>query len=417
MRIITPGETRTRVRRRPTFPLWGTMKPFGLYPVMATPVLPGETLTSMNLKRRVLSLPVRNPLLGAWLETWVVYVKLTDMDEALATMFLSTDADDTDYVAAASSDRYFTRAGQIDYIQRAVNAVWWHYFRDETEETPQTIDGVPMVKRRWFDWTHNLSFTPDTMDVAELPSNPEGQLTGMDIMSMMGMSEITYEKYLQQYGVSSSAAAKTLRAPEILRYSQQWVTPVNQIDPTTGAPSSAWSWSEDLKAEKPKRFDEPGFLVVLSACRPKMFTDALRYSFVGNLWGIADFFPVYNLDNPAAGVKEIKTDDPAFADAFGPDGASALSMLYDHRDLLSHGEQFVNDWTTSPYHVAMVTTQRAATEAAIPQNLRGQYPSLTDVNNLFLESQAETPRDSHRRLYYEGLCAVEITGHVKDTTL
>ena len=123
--------------------------------------------------------------------------------------------------------------------------------------------------------------------------------------------------------MSSAAAAKTLRAPEILRYSQQWVVPTNQIDPTTGAPSSAWVWSEDMKADKPKRFDEPGFLVLLSCVRPKMFSDAMRYSFVGNLWGIADFFPVYNLDNPAAGVKEIKTDDRAFSDNFGPDGVSS----------------------------------------------------------------------------------------------
>lgn len=417
MRIITPGETRTRVRRRPSFPMFGTMRPFGLYPLMATPVLPGETLTSMQLKRRVLSLPVRNPLMGAWLETWLVYVKLTDMDEALAAMFLTNDADDTEFEATASSDRYFTRQGQIAYIERAVRAVWHHYFRDESETTPHTLDGVPMVKRRSFDWTHNLSFTPAGMDLEELPSNPEGQLTGMDIMSMMGMSEITYEKYLQQYGVSSAAAAKTLRAPEILRYSQQWVVPTNQIDPTTGAPSSAWVWSEDMKADKPKRFDEPGFLVLLSCVRPKMFSDAMRYSFVGNLWGIADFFPVYNLDNPAAGVKEIKTDDLALSDNFGPDGGSSLSLLYDHRDLLSHGEQFINNWSTTPYFVPKVTTQRAATVGADPQELRGQYASLQDVQNMFVESQAETPRQSHMGCFYEGLCAVEITGHVKDTTL
>jgi len=416
MQIITPGETRKRVRRNPSFPLAGTMKPFGLYPVMATPVLPGETLTEFRLRRRILSLPVKHPLIGAWMETWLVFVKLTDIDHALAQMFLTMDADPTDFLAGSSSDRFFTRTGQVDYIKLATQTIWHHYFRDESETTAPTIDGVPMVKRRWYDWAHNLSFTPDTLVVDDLPSNPEGQLTGMDIMSMMGMSEMTYEKYLQQYGVSKKAAEATLNAPEILRYSQAWTTPTNQVDPVTGAPSSAWTWSEDLKADKPKRFDEPGFLIVLSAVRPKMFTDALRYSMVGNLWGFADFFPSYNLSDPAAGIKEILTDDHVFADAFGPNGEDALSLLYDHRDLLTRGEQFVNDWS-GPYTLPLVSTQRAPDDTTSIQTLRGMYPSEANINGLFMEDLEGAPVDARRRLYYEGICELQITGHVKDTTL
>lgn len=416
MRIITPGETRKRVRRSPSFPLAGTMKPFGLYPLMATPVLPGETMTEFRLRRRLLSLPIRHPLVGAWLETWVVYVKLTDIDHALAQMFLTLDANPSAFQASGSSDRFFTRAGQVDYIRLATQAVWDHYFRDESETSAPTIDGVPMVKRRWYDWTHNLAFTPASMDVTQLPSNPEGQLTGMDIMSLMGMTEMSYEKYLQQYGVSQQAAEATLNAPEILRYSQAWTTPTNQVDPVTGSPSSAWTWAEDLKADKPKRFDEPGFLIVLSAVRPKMWSDALRYSFTGNLWGFADFFPAYNLTDPAAGVKEVMSDDAAFLDAFGPDAPSALSMLYDHRDLLTRGESFVNDWG-GPYRLPIITTQRAPNTSATVQTLRGLYPSEADVNALFLEHTETVPDDARRRLYYEGICEVQITGHLKDTTL
>lgn len=416
MRIVTPGEVRTRVRRNPSFALAGTMKPFGLYPVICSPVLPGETLTDFRLRRRTISLPIVHPLVGAWLETWLVYVKLTDIDHALAEMWLSTDMLTTGFTASASSDRYFTRAGQIAYIQKATECVWHHYFRDESESNYQTIDGVPMVKRRWYDWTHNLSFTPDDLDVEALPSNPEGQLTGMDIMSMMGMTEMSYEKYLQQYGVSKRAAEATLNAPEILRYSQTWTTPVNQIDPVSGAPSSAWSWSDDLKAEKPKRFNEPGFIIVLSSIRPKLFTDAIRYSMNGNLWGFADFFPSYTLSDPAAGIKEIHSDDPAFHDDFGPDDESALSMLYDHRDLLSRGEQFINDWN-GPYRLPVTSGQRAASEAATMQQLRGLYPTLSDINGLFVENAESSPNEARRRAYYEGIAEMQITGHVKDTTL
>lgn len=418
MQIVTPGQTRTRVRRSPSFPLAGTFKPFGLYPVMATPVLPGETMESFQMKRRVISMPIRHPLFGCWLETWLVYVKLTDIAPELATMFLSQDMATTGFTAGSSSDRFFVRAGQIDYLRLAVNKIWDHYFADESEKgvAPPTIDGVPLVKRRAYDWTHNLMFTPDDLVVEDLPSNPEGQLTGLDLATMMGMSELTYSKYLQQFGVSSQSAAVVQSAPEILRYTQGWVTPVNQIDPSSGAPSSAWAWSDDVTSDKAKRFDEPGFLICLQSARPKMLTDALRYSYLGNMWGFADFFPSYNLADPAAGIKQVMSDDPAFLDAFGPDGGSALGMLYDHRDILSRGEQFVNDWA-GPYRLPTISTQRAPTDTTPVQTIRGLYPSEADVNAIWTEATAETPNDARRRFYYEGIASVTIRGHVKDTTL
>lgn len=416
LRVVQTGETRTRVTRKPTFPIFGKVKPFGLYPVMCTPVLPAETLQEFEMKARHISMPIRNPLVGAWLEQWLVYVKLTDIDHALAQMFISNDHPTTGFTASASSDRYFTRAGQIDYIRMATETVWKSYFADDGE-VMQTIDGVPLIRRGNVDWTQNLMFTPDDLVVDDLPSNPEGQLTGIQIMALAGMSEITYEKYLQQYGVSQAATASMEHKPEILRYSRSWVTPVNQIDPATGAPSSAWAWSGTLKNEKPKRFEEPGFLVLLQAVRPKMFSDALRYSVCGNLWGFADFFPAYNLTDPAAGIKEIMSDDPAFLDAFGPDAESAESILYDHRDILNHGEQFINSYGDNPYHVPLITTQRVTSGDNAHQLMRGLYPSLTDVNNLFATSALETPVESGRCVYYEGICEATIRGHVRDTTL
>lgn len=416
LRVVQPGETRTRVTRKPTFPIAGVMKPFGLYPVMATPVLPGETLQEFEQKSRQISMPVQHPLVGAWMEQWLVYVKLTDIDHQLAQMFISNDHPTAGFTATASSDRYYTRQGQIDYIRRCTEATWQAYFADEGEQI-RYIDDVPMIKRSNVDWTQNLMFTPDDLIVEDLPSNPEGQLTGMQIMALAGMSEISYEKYLQQYGVSQSETAQMMGKPEILRYSRQWTTPVNQIDPATGAPSSAWAWAGTLKNEKPKRFDEPGFLVLFQAVRPKLFTDALRYSVVGNLWGFRDFFPAYNLTDPAAGIMEIQTDDLAFADVFGPDGAAALGILYDHRDILSHGEQFVNTRTDSPYRVPMISSQRALSESQPIQDMRGQYPSLADINALFHESTKPTPVEARRFIYYEGICECTIRGHVKDTTL
>ena len=50
---------------------------------------------------------------------------------------------------------------------------------------------------------------------------------------------------------------------------------------------------------------------------PKMFSDAFEATRVGGMWGFADWFPSYNLSDPAAGIIEINADDPAFVSGFG----------------------------------------------------------------------------------------------------
>jgi len=415
--IVQPGETRTRVSRSPNFPLAGTMKPYGLYPAMITPVLPGETLTEFEIKRRVLSMPVRHPLVGAWLETWLCYIKLTDIDTELAQMFVSNSMPTTGYVAPTTNKRTFTKSGQIDWVGMCLRAVWDAYFADADEqgEAPPMIDGVPMRGRKNVDWAHNLMFTPAGITPEELPSNVEGQLTGMQIMAMAGMTELTYEKYLQQYSVTPRETAALKGKPEIIRYIPSWTTPSNAVDAATGAPSSAWAFSDGFRADKAHRFAEPGFLMVVQSVAPKMWSDAFDASRVGEMWGFADWFPSYNLTDPAAGIIEIDADNPAFVAGFG---AAAQKVLVDHRDLLSRGEAFVNHgWDDGPYRLPRITTQRTAAGAASLQTLRGKYPSLDDVNQLFTESSQAVPNDKRRCLYYEGIAQLTIRGHVKDTTL
>ena len=418
LEIVQPGTPRTRKKRSPQFPIAGTMKPFGLYPLWATPVLPGETVNSAETKYRLISMPVRHPLVGAWFETWLVYVSLTDLDTAFAQMFISEDVSPTPYQASADQARYFTKAGQVQYIKLAMDSIVRNYFRDEDEPNPltRTIDGVHMAKRQSMDWAQNLMFKPTSLDATLLPSAlpPSGSYTPLEIMRLAGMSEITYEKYLMQYGVVQKEAMKEARIPEILRYTRDWTVPTNSIEPTTGRPSSAFAWSNTIKAEKPKRFDEPGFLVMVGCMRPKMFDNTLRGSMVGELWGFGDFFPVYNLEDPAAGLKVIDAAHKVLNINTAAQPAGTDPLVYDHRDLLTHGEAFVNDWS-GPYPLPTITTRSLADGAALA-DLRGQYPSAANINAIFVESEQGTPSDARMRLFYEGIAEVEITGHIVDTT-
>lgn len=392
-----------RVSRKPNFPIVGTVRPYGLYPLMAAPVLPGETLQSFTSKIRLLSMPVKHPLSGAWMETWLVYVKFTDLDRELGQSFISDAVDNTAWLADADSNRFFTAAGQIDWIRKAVERIHSAYFVHDGE-TPRTIDGVPQVKLNNISWYQNMMFKPADAPVPTTDASDQYQhLQAWQMLQQMQMTELTYEKYLETYGVRS--VRENVGDPEILRFSRSWTQPVNTIEPTTGAPSSAWAWSDEIKMDKPKRFDEPGFIVQIATVRPKMLQSNIAHSMLGNMWGFSDWYPSYNLQDPTAGVRSILGNDPVFAASAGGTGTDEL--IYDHRDILSHGEQFVNT-DDHPYPVPMSSGMSVASGSE-PEDNRGEYCTVGDVDDLFIG-------ETNKVCYYEGISSCVISGHVTDTT-
>lgn len=407
IQVQQPGMGKKRHTRTPNFPVLGTMRPFGLYPIMAHPVLPGETLKSFRLKWRTISMPIKHPLAGCWLEVWLCYVKLTDLDRDLGNMFISENYSTDGYLCSTSNDRYFTKAGQIDWVKLCAERVHDAYFLDDSE-TPREIDGVRQTKINSKSWMQNLMFKPadDPLDTTDI-HDAYHEMNQYMMMQQMGMSELTYENYLNQYGVRSIGTAEG--DPEILRYAPAWTLPVNTVEPTTGAPSSAWVWSSEIKADKDKRFSEPGFIIALASYRPKMYSSKQRYSFSGNLWGFQDWYPAYNLQDPAAGIRDLLTNDPVFPSGFRTDAGDA-TLIYDHRDLLSHGEQFVNNFDELPYDSPFYADQRA-NDADDTAKIRGEYADQTSLNDLFV-STTQTDRVA----YYEGIASCTIAGHITDST-
>lgn len=406
LQVVSASNPRTRVRRTPNFPIAGIMKPYGLYPIMAHPVLPGETLNSAKCKWRVLSRPIKHPLAGAWLESWFVYVKFTDIDRELGNMFVSDAFSSTGYTAGADNLRTFTANGKIDWVQMCLKRFHEAYFVHENE-TPRTLDGVKQVKLNSRSWMANAMFRPaevavDTSDTFD----QQAQLTAYQMMQMMSMSELTYEKYLQQFGVQSIRTS--IGEPEILRFARSWIVPTNVINPADGTPASAWVWSDEMELAKDKRFDEPGFVVQFACIRPKMFAKYQKFSIVGNLWGFSDFFPIYNADDPSASVRVLMTGDTVF-DAAANGAESSDEMFYDHNDVLNHGEQFVNALVADmPYALPQATVPNLLAAGA-PEDMRGEYCTSTDIDALFVGSGA-----SDKFCFYEGITQLSIAGHVKD---
>lgn len=183
--VIQPGAARKRFHRRPNFPIAGSMRPFGLYPIMCHPVLPGETLKSASSKWSVVSQPLVNPFAGAWLESWLFYVKLTDLDRDLGQMFISDTYSTTGWVrTAAANSVIFTPQNGIDWIGKCLLRVHEAFFLSEGE-TPVFFGSngaLPKVKLNNRAWYQNLMFEP-----AEAALDVTGERDHLEQMSAWQM--------------------------------------------------------------------------------------------------------------------------------------------------------------------------------------------------------------------------------------
>lgn len=406
IQVVQPGQNKKRMTRTPNFPIVGACKPFGLYPTFFHPVLPGETLSQAVTKQTLVSSPVKSPLCGCWLETWMFYVKLTDIDRNLSAMFISNDLASTTYEAVADRPRYFTKAGQIDWCYLASEVIHNHFFLDE-DESPLTIDGVHKIKRIVKDFTESgiKTSADDGLPEPSAQEDVQDQLTAYMAMRQMGMASLSYEDYLKTYGVQTVQVEEG--EPEMLSYRRYWTLPSNTIDPTDGSPSGAWYWRIDEKSEKNYRFKEPGFIVAMQAVRPKVFDSTQVASFNGELWGFSDWFPSYTLHDPSAGIKKFAVDGNPVFDQVG-EGTNTYDLWFDHRDFLSYGEQFINGASRLDYPS---TFYRSFADGASPQQVRGQYVSDVHIADLFVSVTA-----SDQFVDYEGLASLNIKGHIQDNT-
>ncbi len=163
-----------------------------------------------------------------------------------------------------------------------------------------------------------------------------------------------------------------------------------------------------MKLDKDKRFNEPGFIIQLACVRPKMYNKYIKHTMIGKMWGFSDWYPAYALTNPQAGIKKLTTLDALFDPLWnGAEGSAGL--LYDVRDLLSHGEQFVND--TAPAHPLPMHTGMSGLAASDPALMRGEYCDDQAIQDLFVGTSA-----SSEKCVYEGITSLTIAGHVTDTT-
>lgn len=383
-------------------------KPFTLQPVCIAPVLPGETLKNALFQSRVVSEPIKNPLVGWWVEYYWFYVKHRDLagSALFQQMMIDPGVSMASQVVAGAELKMYRHTNKIDWLGQCMDAIVSNYFRGEGD-APADIDGLPVVGingNSLFD-SAMLSSALATNDfnidlnanATITASEAERALVQWQFLKANNLMTMSYEDYLRTYGVSVEDP-ETVARPELLRYIREWSYPTNTVEATTGVPSSALSWAISERMDKDRFFKEPGFIVGVTTTRPKVYFSLQRTAGVNLLDDAYAWLPALMRDDPATSLKRLASN----ADSIITTAGSAEFVL-DIRDLFLYGDQFVNfdidAGTADGSYVAMPTT-----------GLERRYPVEADINALFVGG---TPTALVKQ---DGVARFSILGHLDEQT-
>lgn len=347
--VVSDVARSPRRMRRPTHPFQVQAPPYAICPFLLAPVLPGETLKNLMFQSRAVSDPVKSPLIGWWLEHYVFYVKHRDLAERDQLVQMMVDAawlaDPVEDLVA--NTRYYHKGEDksINWMKLCMRRVVEEYFRNDGEAwdgflvdggyPAAQINGNSFLDSATIDSAYiSDDFTVDlNADTVIKASEVEKALRMWETLRMQGLTAQSYEEYLMSHGVSMPQTE--LHRPELIRYSRAWQYPSNTVEPTTGVPSSALSWSISERADKDRYFKEPGFIFGVTVGRPKVYMSNIRGSMAHYMNDAYSWLPVSLRSNYEHALKK-------FANTSGPLNAQTNPYWIDVRDLLIHGEQFIN---------------------------------------------------------------------------
>lgn len=405
--VIQNAAPMQRKMRRPSHTYAVQHRPYAIQPFVIAPVLPGETLTNLNLSGRAISDPLKTGFLNImpwWHETYFFYVKLRDLDgrDAFEEMLLKNTALGLD---TAADDPTYHQGGAPNFTLMCLKRVTEEYFRNEGETwNAQTVDGLPMASavQHGSNWADSLivdGALPTNNDL----QNPEGERDAFaanaeayERMRAMRMIDMSFEEWLETFGIKG-AVTRERDKPELIRYARNWTYPTNTVEPTTGVPSGAVSWSLSERADKDRFFTEPGFIFGVSVVRAKLYMGNQRGSAVSMLNDAYTWLNALMRDRPETSVKEfVGPTSPT-----GPLRGQTANYWVDVRDLFLYGDQFVAGLGTLPV---------AGPAPALPAaNGEKRWVTSTQINDLFATSTVNKIRQ-------DGVVSLNIKGHATTAT-
>lgn len=398
-----------RKLRKPVHNFNLVTRPWQIQPFLLAPVLPGETMENAFWQARVVTDPLVNPLIGWWKEYYLFYVKLRDLDARADFTEMMLDFDkDMSALNEAASLPYYHHGGAINYAKLCLKRVVEEFFRNEGEAWDDyLVNGMPAASVSQSNWMNSMlsgddyvvdDVTLDTTDNAVTASEIDAALRTWNHQRIHGLTEMSYEDFLRTYGVSVQQSEE-LHVPELLRYVRDWTYPTNTVDPATGSPSSACSWSISERADKSRFFKEHGFVFGVTVTRPKVYFTNLEGSLADNFNNALSWLPAVMNDDPYTSLRQ-------FAETEGPLAATftdAQGYWVDLKDLLLYGDQFVN------YDLASGSNNAVALPKATLQRF---YADTADAASLFVDTDPGTAVTVRE----DGVIALSIKSIYRDTT-
>lgn len=414
--------------RRPVHRFNVKAKPYEICPTVIAPVLPGETLTNALLQSRAVSDPIKEPLIGWHYEHYFMYISMPALaeflgEDALVNLFIDTgvDADLALELGSNSVPKYGFKGG-IDYVGACLDFVTDHMFRDEGDTAAHTIENYPAA------YIDDANVFNSVIQAGDIASNDDGELPYVDeiedadptiagftdhrlaweSLRDLGLTNTTFEDYLASHGVNvpqgtvddggdNDVGPQVQHRGEVIRFSRDWTYPTNHVDPATGVPSSAVSWSISERADKKRFFKFPGFIFGVCVVRPKVYLGNQKGAAVGLLRNAQTWLPAVLNGYPYASM--LKQLDATEAGSEGILQNQTDDFWIDLKDLFIHGDQFVNHSLGTGHAFALPN----ATDPA------QRFPTEAMIDALFVNAGSEYIRQ-------DGVARFTILSRLKETT-
>ena len=186
---------------------------------------------------------------------------------------------------------------------------------------------------------------------------------------------------------------------ELIRYRKDWQFPGSTVNPTDGSLANAVKWRDSWRADKDRRFKEPGFILGVTSATPKVYFSKQVQVMGDSLKRSLDWLPAILADQAFTSMKLFTSNGSSTGN--GPLGFTPSADYWvDLRDLFMHGDQYVN-FALSSTDKGLVSLPNSA--------LSTRFVSSTDANNLFVSS-------SVNKVKQEGQCRFSILSQVVDYT-
>lgn len=406
------GRLRERGVRTPTHPYSVEQEPFQIQPHFIAPVLPGETLISLNDQSRSVSDPILNKLKGWWLEKSYYYVPHSKMSGRSTWYDMHVDYDkDISGIHSTAEAKFYHEADTIDWVSQCLRTVVAAYYRDEDETwNVPAIDNVPLARlsRRNFMNSLLTETAYEALDVtithqAGSPDFAEARevveaLDQWEFQSKVEAANWTYEDYLRDQGVfvpdrvTRTSTGGGDFVPERLMTVIDWSFPTNTVDETDGSVTSAVIWSPKVRV-KDKFFAEPGFVFGVTVVRPKVYFKNQTSTATALLDSAKAWLPALLEDNPDSTILKVAAGKPPYSNMAG-------ATVLDIKDLFLHGEQFINH-----------TIAAADNAVTIPEtDADRDYAVVADLDALFV-----TPAGSNL-IRTDGRVSLRVRSSIKETS-